>query len=55
MKVYIWVGLTLGGTVGGYIGALLSGGNWFSAASILLGAAGSLAGIWAGFKASQYL
>jgi hypothetical protein len=30
-------------------------GNWFGAWSILLGMVGSFAGVWAGYKAGQYL
>ena len=54
MKLMIFIGLTLGGGVGSWIGALLSHNNYFSATSILLGAVGSLAGIWLGYRAGQY-
>lgn len=50
MKLLIYTGLFAGSIVGSWLGALLDSGNWFGATSILLGAAGSLAGIWAGFK-----
>jgi hypothetical protein len=50
MKAMIWIGIAIGGTLGSWIGAALAHGNWMSAASILLGAAGSIAGIWAGYK-----
>lgn len=46
----IWLGITIGGTVGGWLGAALDHGNWFGAWSILLGALGSFAGLWLGFK-----
>lgn len=50
MKLLIYTGLFAGSIVGSWLGALLDSGNWFGATSILLGAAGSLAGIWTGFK-----
>jgi hypothetical protein len=56
MKLFIWIGIMVGGTIGGWLGAAMSGGNWLSAWSILLSAVGSIAGIWAGFKiAKSYL
>ncbi len=55
MKLMIFLGVTIFGTVGGWLGALLSHGNWFSALSILLSMLGSFVGIWAGYKAAQYL
>lgn len=54
MKLMIFLGVTIGGSIGSWLGALLSHNNYFSAASILLGAVGSLVGIWAGYKAGQY-
>lgn len=49
----MWIGITVGGTVGGWLGAAMSHGNWLSAWSILLGAVGSLLGIWAAYKINQ--
>jgi hypothetical protein len=54
MKLLIWIGITIGGTIGSWIGAALDHNNWFGLASILLGGVGSLVGIWAGYKAAQY-
>lgn len=54
MKFMIFLGVTIVGGVGSWLGALMSHNNYFSAASILLGAAGSLIGIWVGYKAAQY-
>lgn len=52
----ITIGLFVGGTIGGWIGAaLFDHGNWFGEWSIFLSAIGSFAGIWAGYKASQYI
>lgn len=55
MKLMIMIGITILGTIGGWIGAAMTHGNWFSGLSMLLGAVGSFAGIWAGYKAGQYL
>jgi uncharacterized membrane protein YeaQ/YmgE (transglycosylase-associated protein family) len=55
MKLMIMISITVFGTIGGWLGAAMDHGNWFGAASILLGAVGSFFGIWAGFKAGQYL
>ena len=51
----ILIGVTVCGTLGGWLGAALSHGNWFGGWSILLGAVGSFAGIWVGYKAGQSL
>jgi len=53
MKLMIWIGITVGGALGGWLGAALDHGNWFGAASILLGGVGSVAGLWAGYKISK--
>lgn len=50
MKLMIWIGITAGGTVGGFLGALLDHGNWLGGWSILFTAIGSFAGLWAGYK-----
>ena len=54
MKLMIFIGVTVGGGIGSWVGTLLSNNNYFSATSILLGALGSLAGIWLGYRSSQY-
>lgn len=51
----IFLGVTIFGTLGGWIGAAMDHGNWFGAWSILLGGVGSFVGIWAGYKAGQNL
>jgi hypothetical protein len=53
MKLLIWIGITVGGGLGGWLGAAIDHGNWFGAASILLGGVGSIVGIWAGFKINK--
>ncbi len=50
----IFIGITVFSTIGGWLGALMSHGNWLSGWSILLAALGSFFGIWAGYKAGQY-
>ncbi|HET9173818.1 MAG TPA: hypothetical protein VFN56_00885 [Candidatus Saccharimonadales bacterium] len=56
MKLMIMIGITIGGTIGGWLGAaLFDHGNWLGGWSLLLSAVGSFAGIWAGYKASQYV
>ena len=48
MKLMVWLGIFVGGAIGGGIGATFDGGlgMW----SILLSTVGSLAGLWAGYK-----
>jgi uncharacterized membrane protein YeaQ/YmgE (transglycosylase-associated protein family) len=51
----ISIGILVVSTLFGWIGALLDHGNWFGAASIILGIVGSFVGIWAGYRAGKYL
>lgn len=53
MKLFIWIGIVLGGLAGGWLGALMDHGNWLGGWSILLSAVGSLFGIWLGYKAGK--
>lgn len=48
-KTLIYIGIALGGLIGGWLGSLLDGGDMFGMWGILLGTVGSLAGIWAGY------
>ncbi len=48
-KSLIWIGLFLGSTIGSFI-PLLWGAGMFSFSSILFSTAGSIAGIWLGWK-----
>ncbi len=50
-KTLIYIALTVGGLLGGWLGSLLDDGNPFGAWGIILGTLGGLAGIWAGYKA----
>jgi hypothetical protein len=49
----IWIGILIGGTIGGWIGALMTHGNWFSITSIVLSGLGSIAGILIGYKLTK--
>lgn len=53
MKALIWIGIAVGGTLGGWLGAILDHGNWLGGWSILLSGVGSLIGVWAGYKLAQ--
>jgi uncharacterized protein YcfJ len=53
MKKMIYLGATIGGVLGGYLGSILDKGNSLGAWSLVLGAVGGLAGIWAGYKIGQ--
>jgi hypothetical protein len=55
MRLLILISITLFGTLGGWLGSVLDHGNWLGAWGILIGTAGSLFGVWAGYKAGQYL
>jgi hypothetical protein len=55
MKIMIWIGITIGGLVGGGIGMLIDHGNSLGAWSIILSIIGSLLGIWVAVKADGYI
>jgi len=55
MKGLIFLGVTIGGLIGGWIGTMLDHGNGLGAWSIILSTVGSLVGIWAAIKANQYI
>ena len=60
MKFMISLGIIIGATLGGGIGNLLDHTSFFSLTnfggwSILMSTVGSLVGIWAGYKAGQYV
>jgi hypothetical protein len=48
-KALIWIGLTVGSAVGGYLPALW-GGDFISFSSVILSAAGGIVGIWLGYR-----
>ncbi len=49
MGKYIVLSIFIFSTLGGWLGALISGGNWFSLTSIVTSIIGSFFGIWAGY------
>ncbi len=48
-KTFIWVGMTIGSTVGGFIPALW-GDSLFSVSSIFFATVGGVLGIWLGYR-----
>ncbi len=54
-KTFIWIGVFVGSLAGGFFGALFAHNNWLSWQSILASTIGAFVGIWAGYKAGQYL
>jgi uncharacterized membrane protein YeaQ/YmgE (transglycosylase-associated protein family) len=50
----IIIGLLIGGTLFGWLGAIMDHGNWFGGWSIILSTIGSFVGIWAGYKFYKY-
>jgi hypothetical protein len=55
MKGLIYLGIGIGGTVGGWLGALATHGNLLSGLSILGTMLGSFVGLWAGYKVGSNL
>jgi hypothetical protein len=53
MKLMIWIGIAVGGTLGGFIGAAFDHGNLFGAWSIIFSGIGSFAGLWGGYKVGK--
>ena len=49
-KTLIYIGITIGGLAGGWLGSMMDHGNPFGLWGILLSTVGGLAGIWAGYK-----
>ena len=48
-KVLIWIGLTIGSAVGGYLPTVW-GGDLISFSSVILSAIGGIVGIWLGYR-----
>lgn len=53
MKLMILIGVSIFGSLGGWLGASFDHGNFFGVWSILLSTIGSFIGVWAGYKAGQ--
>ena len=52
-KLLIFVGMTVGSIIGGYIPSLF-GAGLFSYSSVLFSGIGAIAGVWAGYKLSNF-
>lgn len=52
-KTLVFLGMTIGSVVGGYLATLLGAGV-FSYSSVLLSSAGAIAGIFIGYKLSNF-
>jgi hypothetical protein len=55
MKLMIFFGVSIFGSIGSWLGATINHGDWFGVVSIGLGAIGSFFGVWVGYKGGQYL
>ncbi len=53
-KFLIYIGMTIGGYIGGYLPTLW-GADYFSFSSIIFGMFGGIAGIWLGYKISRFV
>ena len=51
-KSLVWIGMTVGSAVGGYLPALW-GGDLFSFLSLILSGVGGILGIWLGDRFSE--
>ncbi len=49
-KHLIYLGIFFGSTAGSWIGSMFDHGNFFGLWGILLGAVGSFAGVWVGYR-----
>ncbi len=50
MKFYIYLGIAIGGALGGWIGTMLDHGNGFGPWSLLLSTVGGFGGLYIGYK-----
>ena len=46
----IWIGIAVGGLMGGWLGSLMDRGSLLGVWSILMGGLGSIVGVLAGYK-----
>jgi uncharacterized membrane protein YeaQ/YmgE (transglycosylase-associated protein family) len=54
MKALIYIGLTIGSLLGGWLGSMIDHDPLFGPWSLLFSTVGALIGIWAGYKISKY-
>jgi predicted MFS family arabinose efflux permease len=52
MGSYVWIGIFIGSTIGGFIPELW-GGEMLSYSGVLLSGVGAVAGLWLGSRASR--
>jgi len=53
-KKFIWTGFFLGSTIGGIVPAMW-GGDMLSVWGIVMSLVGGIAGMWAGYRVSQWI
>ena len=51
----MYLGVLVGGTIGSYLPVMLLHVGWFSWESIVLGFVGSAAGLWLGWKLTEWI
>ena len=54
-KTTLSIGLFLGSCIGGWLPVALFGQGWLSAASIICGFVGAAAGLWLGWKLTEWI
>jgi hypothetical protein len=54
-KSLIWIGIFVGSTLGGWLGALVSQGNWLGWQGLLGTTLGSFLGVYVGYKLNEYI
>jgi uncharacterized protein YcfJ len=54
-KTLIWIGVFIGSTIGSVLGAWVSHGDLMSWQSLVFTIVGGFAGIYAGYKLSDYI
>lgn len=54
-KTLIWIGIFVGSTLGGWLGSLAGHGNFISWQSVVGSTLGAFAGVYIGYKISQYI
>ena len=55
MKTLIWIGVGVGGTIGGALPYLWGNYNFLSFSSVILSAVGGIIGIWVGYQIGKLM